>query len=52
MTPCSELARLFDQPFPPITAPVSLADAAQAEAHMNQHEAVEGVCAEGDCDDQ
>lgn len=30
---------------PPITPPVSLADAA-----MNQQEAIEGVCVEGDCD--
>lgn len=45
MTPGSELARLFAQPLPPITPPVSLADAA-----MNQQEAIEGVCVEGDCD--
>ena len=45
MTPSSELARLFAQPLPQITPPVSLADAA-----MNQQEAENGICAEGDCE--
>lgn len=52
MTPCSELARLFAQPFPPITPPVSLADAALAEAHMTHHEAINGLCAEELPDEQ
>lgn len=52
MTPCSELARLFAQPFPPITPPVSLADAALAEARMTNHEAINGLCAEESPDDQ
>lgn len=48
MTPCAELARLFAQPLPKIAPPLPLADAALAEAHMQQQEAVEGVCVEGD----
>ena len=34
---------------PKIAPPVSLADAALAEAEDNQHEAENGICAEGDC---
>lgn len=52
MTPCSELDRLFAKPFPSITPPISLADAALAEAHMTQHEAENGICVEGESNER
>lgn len=35
---------------PQIAPPISLADAALADAHMTQHEAENGICAEGESD--
>ncbi|GAB3054312.1 hypothetical protein [Stenotrophomonas tumulicola] len=35
---------------PQIAPPLPLADAAQAEAEDNQHEAENGICVEGDCE--
>jgi len=52
MTPETELDRMFAHVFPPIPAPISLADAALAEAHMNRHEAINGLCAEETNDEQ
>ena len=46
MTPSSELARLFAQPLPQITPPVSLADAEAA------HEAENGLFCEESNDEQ
>lgn len=37
---------------PQITPPISLADAALADAHMNRHEAINGLFAEELPDDQ
>lgn len=52
MTPETELDRMFARVFPPIPAPLSLADAALADAHMANHEAINGLCAEDLPDDQ
>jgi len=52
MTPETELDRMFARVFPSIPMPLSLADAAQAEAHMTNHEAIHGLCAEELPDDQ
>ena len=52
MTPETELDRMFAHVFPPIPAPISLADAALADAHMTHHEAINGLCAEELPDDQ
>lgn len=52
MTPETELERMFAHVFPSIPAPISLADAALADAHMTNHEAINGLCAEETNDEQ
>lgn len=48
----TDFIHAMQQGLPPITAPISLADAALAEAHMTHHEAINGLCAEETNDDQ
>lgn len=63
MTPDTELDRLFARPFPDIKPPVvpglevteHRMDGlllGNADIEINNHEAVYGICAQGDCDDE